>query len=159
MKRLFALLLCAILLLTMFPVSALAAKAEPADIWEQIAAIEDRAAATRGASTLESRAAAYSAIVDQIIAAVEKSENFVPGSILRHGDFFYWEESDGTACGYSPRLRAQIREGADPNADPEAYAAIETVSYAPKGGYPASTSVAAFQIGRASCRERVSVVV
>ena len=145
MKRIFALLICAILLLTMFPVSALAVDAEPADIWEQIAALEEKAAAKRGAVTLEARAAAYSGIVDRIIALVEGSETFVPGSIVRHGDFFYWDETDGTACGYSPRLRAEIREGADPKADPEAYAAIDTVSYGEKGGYPQSTTVSAFQ--------------
>ena len=145
MKRFLALLLCTVLLLTMFPVSALAAKAEPADLWEQITALEDQTTAVRGANTLETRAAAYSGIVDQIIALVESSANFVPGSIVRHGDFFYWDEADGTACGYSPRLRAQIREGADPNADPEAYAAVDTVSYAEKGGYSSSVDVAAFQ--------------
>ena len=144
MKRFLALLLCAILLLSMFPVSA-AAKSGPEDLWKQITELEDRAAAVRGATTVESRAAAYSGVVDRIIELVENSANFVPDSIIRHGDFFYWDEADGTACGYSPRLRAQIREGADPNADPEAYAGVETVSYSDKGGWPSSTSVAAFQ--------------
>ena len=145
MKRLFALLLCMLLLLSLFPVSALAAKAEPTGLWEQITAIEDRATAVRGATTLETRAAAYSGIVDQVIAIVERSEGFVPGSLIRHGDFFYWDEADGTACGYSPRLRAQIREGADPNADPEAFSGTDTVCYGEKGGYPHSTTVSAFQ--------------
>ena len=62
MKRLFALLLCAVLFLTMLQVSALAAG--PADIWEQISAIETRAAARRGASTLETRTEAYRESLD-----------------------------------------------------------------------------------------------
>ena len=145
MKRFLALLLCLIMMLTMFPVSALAVDAEPEDVWAQITALEDRAAARRGADTVESRAAVYSGLVDQIIAIVEDSEGFVPGSIIRHGDFFYWDEADGTACGYSPRLRAQMRESAIPGADPEACSGIETVCYGTKGGYPYSTTVSAFQ--------------
>ena len=145
MKRFFALLLCAILLLTMFPVSAVAAKSEPADVWEQIAAIEDRAAATRGASTLESRAAAYTEVLEEIVAAVEASPSYVEDSLIRSGNFIFWMSDNGDPCGYAPHLSAKLKENAIPGADPDELAAVETVSYAPKGGYPTSTSVTCFQ--------------
>ena len=146
MKRFLAFLLTLIMILSLLPTAfAAAPEKKNADVWEQITVLEDQTTATRGTVSLESRAAAYSSIVDQIIDIVEDSENYVPGSIIRHGDFFYWDEVDGTACGYSPRLRAQIREGANPNADPEAYSAIDVVSYDDKGGSPSSINVAAFQ--------------
>ena len=147
MKRWIALLLSLVLILSVIPVSyARPAESAPAeDVWETIQAIEDRLDSRVSCTDLNARTAAYSGAVDEIIAAVVASSAYVPGSLVRHGDFFYWDETDGTACGYSPRLRAQIREGADPNADPEAYSGIETVSYATKGGSPSSVNVAAFQ--------------
>ena len=146
MKRILAILLTLLMLLSLLPASVLAATEErTTDVWEEILQLEDQVGSFRRAKDTESRAAAYAEIVPQIIEIVESSENYVPGSIIRHGDFFYWDETDGTACGYSPRLRAQLREGAQPDADPEAFAEISTVSYADRGGWPGSTKVAAFQ--------------
>ncbi len=145
MKRFLALLLCAILLLTALPVSALAAKAEPADLWEQITAIENRAAARRGADTVESRTALYSGLVDQIVEVVENSEFYVPGTLERHGNFFFWVDTNGDPNGYSPNLRAKLSLGAIPGADPEDFAATEVVDYRGRGGSPASINIAAFQ--------------
>ena len=147
MKKWIAMLLALILILSVLPPVSAAEDQTPEteDIWTVITRIEDLAAGCAKADSAQSRSAAYAACTDLIISAVENSENFVPGSIVRHGDFFYWDETDGTACGYSPRLRAQIRESADPDADPEAFSGIETVSYAGKGGYPSSINVAAFQ--------------
>ena len=143
MKRLFALLLCTLLLLSLLPVSALAA--EPADIWEQISAIEDRAAARRGATTLDSRAEAYAEVLEEIVAAVEASPSYVPDSLIRSGKFIFWMSDNGDPCGYAPHLSAKLREHAIPDADPDELAAVETVSYAPKGGYPNSLEVTCFQ--------------
>lgn len=145
MKKLLALLLCTLMLLSLLPISVFAVDHEETDLWQQITELEDQASSFRRAYDTEARAKVYGELSDNVVELVEASKNFVPGSIVRHGDFFYWDEKDGTACGYSPRLRAAIREGADPNADPEAFSGIETVSYADRGGFPNSVDVAAFQ--------------
>ena len=113
------------------------------EVWEAIAALEEeKIVRVRGRAA---SADAYAALVDEIIALVEASDSFREGSIERHGDFFYWVTTDGQVNGYSPRLRAQMHESGDPDADPEAYAGVETVSFADKGGGPASKNVAVFQ--------------
>ncbi|MBQ6431978.1 MAG: hypothetical protein IJJ99_08915, partial [Oscillospiraceae bacterium] len=114
-----------------------------ADVWEEIEAIEtEKIVAKRGRNA---DASDYAAIVDDVIAAVEASDTFVEGSINRNGAFFTWRTTEGIACGYSPRLRAQIHKTAIEGAKPEDYAGVESVSYAPKGGYPSATNVAVFQ--------------
>ena len=151
MKRFLAILL----VIAMLPIQAtFAREAEPtvipedafdavtADVWEDIEAIEaDEVVAVRGK---KATAADYAAIVDDVIAAVEASDTYVEGSINRNGDFFTWRTTEGVACGYSPRLRAQIRANAIEGADPEELAAVETTSYASRGGSPSSTNVAVF---------------
>lgn len=140
-----------VLLLTMMvgllPISALAvpSRDEPEDIWLAISELEDRAAAVRSVCTVEAREAAYVEIVDQIIDLVEHSEQYVPGSLERHGNFFFWMDVNGDPNGYSPSLRAKIRQNAIPGADPEACGATKTVSFADRGGYPGSVDVAAIQ--------------
>ena len=146
MKRLTALLLALLLVLSILPTS-FAARPEPEqqDIWDQIARIEDQAARRTRAADTEARAAAYAGAVDRIAEAVTASSDYVSGSLIRNGDHLFWDRKDGTGCGYSPRLRARIRESAKPQADPEAYAGIVTSSYELNGGSPGSASVAAFQ--------------
>ena len=148
MKKWIALLLTLAMLLSLVPTALAAApKAEepPRDIWEIISEIEDQAAHTTRAATTETRAAAYAGAVDQIAEAITASSEYVEGSLIRNGDHLFWDQKDGTGCGYSPRLRARIRETAIPDADPEAYAGIITSSYELNGGSPGSASVAAFQ--------------
>ncbi len=146
MKRFLALLLTLVMLLSLLP-TAIAApqKGQKIDVWEEICRMEDRATAKCRAADTTSRTAAYSEIVDQIIQVVVSSEDYVPESLVRHGDFFFWDSKDGTGNGYSPRLRAKIRESAQPDADPEAFAETSTVSYAERGGSPSSAKVAVFQ--------------
>lgn len=152
MKRFLAILL----IIAMLPIPAsFAREAEPAvipeeafdavyaDVWQEIEAIEaEQVLAKRGRNVTASD---YAAIVDDVIAAVEASDTFVDGSINRNGAFFTWRTTNGIACGYSPRLRAQIRKTAIEGADPEDYAGIETSSYATKGGSSSSAEVAVFQ--------------
>ena len=152
MKRFLAILL----IIAMLPIPAtFAQKAEPtvipeeaydavyADVWEDIEDIETaKIVAKRGRNA---SADDYAAIVDDVIAAVEASDTFVEGSIHRNGAFFTWKTTEGVACGYSPRLRAQIRNTAIKDADPEDYADIETTSYAVRGGSPSAKNVAVFQ--------------
>ncbi len=146
MKRLLLLLLALALLLALVPAVFAAEsepESEPEDLWQQITAIEDRAAAR--AESTETRVRAYASVVDTIVAAVEQSADYTPGSLERHGDFFFWRSADGTPNGYSPRLRARIRENGNPDVDPEAFAGVETTSYAVRGGGPAARNVAVFQ--------------
>ena len=146
MKKLIALILALILIFSVSPLAfAASGSAAERDIWDTILEIEENAANNARANSTSTRELAYADAVDQIAEAVTSYSKYVPGSLIRNGDHLFWDETDGTGCGYSPRLRARIRESVDPNADPEEYAGIVTSSYAEKGGSPGSTSVAAFQ--------------
>ena len=145
MKKWIALLLVVVLTMSLFPtVTAAEKKADSSDIWAEIARIEDSVINAETVQT-EAAAAAYAANVDEIIAAVEASDAYVPGSIIRHGDFFYFTTTDGQVNGYSPRLRAAIRSAKATGADPEAVSGVETTSFATRGGWPDSKDVAVFQ--------------
>ena len=125
MKRLIALLLCLALLVSMAPNIFAQNVAEPEDLWDQIQRLEDSVYKPGRTINVAQAEQAYAGAIEEIIQLVESSADFVPGSIVRNGDFFFWDQKDGTACGYSPRLRARIRETARPEADPEAYAGID----------------------------------
>ena len=149
-KKLLALLLCLVMVLGMLPTISFAegkhAKKELSSegIWETINKIEDeKVIATRGR---KATADDYAAIVDDVIEAVEASDSYKDGTIERHGDFFFWETTDGEPQGYSPRLRAQIHTTSNPDATAEDFVGrTESVSFAVKGGSPSSTNVAVFQ--------------
>ena len=146
MKRLIALLLVAILLLSVLPVVSAAKKTdEPEDIWETIKQIEKEAASTAAKNNDNALAKAYTGRVDQIIAAVEASDSYVSGSLLRKGDNVFWRTKDGVTNGYSPSLRAKIQSSHIQGADPKAFSKTETFSYADKGDHPGSLNVAVFQ--------------
>ena len=145
MKRLMALLLAAILLLSVLPlVSAETKTDEPADIWDTIRQIENEAAPTATKNKENALAEAYAGCVDRIVAAVEASDSYVPDSLFRKGDNVFWQTKDGVANGYSPSLRAKLHTSHIAGADPEAFSKTETFSYADKG-YPGSLNVAVFQ--------------
>ena len=146
MKRLLALLLTLALMLSLLP-SAIAAapKAQERDIWDVISEIEAHAATRANAADADSLTAAYSGTVDEIIEAVTSSSSYVPGTLERHGDFFFWVDAKGDPNGYSPRLRAELRANAIPGADPDALGATKTVSFEEKGGWAGSVDVAAIQ--------------
>ncbi|MBQ1631357.1 MAG: hypothetical protein II049_00885, partial [Clostridia bacterium] len=146
MKRLLALLLTALLLLPlglMHLPEASKADAER-DIWEQIERYENKRLSEQGIKAASVTESDFSAMTDGVIAIVENWSGFVPGSIERHGDFFFWDGADGTGYGYSPRLRAKLRSEALTGADPAEVSGIETVSYAARGGSPNSSEVAVF---------------
>ncbi len=82
--------------------------------WDRLLAIESLADETAAAQTVEGRAALYASRGEQMIQAVCTAEDYVPGSLERHGDFFFWRTTDGRANGYAPSFRARIR---DKNAD------------------------------------------
>ena len=145
MKKLISLLLTALLLFSMIPVS-MAEQAEPADpdeIWEQIEALESETIEKRGLRNSVT-AADFAAMADDVAELVTASSSYVEGTLERHGDFFFWETKDGTANGYSPRLRAKLREGAT-GADPEVCTETVTDSYAVRTAGNNSVKVAVFQ--------------
>ena len=146
-KRLLALLLALLLVVTLLPAdSAGAAGIDTDDIWAQITALEDDALARRARADGEPTAADFAALSEDVERLVVNSGDFTPGSIIRHGSFFYWTSASGEVCGYSPALRAKMRASSvDTDADPEAFSGVETASYATKGGIPGSVDVAVFQ--------------
>ena len=104
-----------------------------ADIWDKIESFEDdNIVATRGDPIT---AADYAELSHEIEALVKQSETYVEDSIVRNGDFFTWETSEGIVCGYSPELRFKTRNNAETGEDK-----IETKSYATKAS-PSSKDV------------------
>lgn len=146
MKRILALLL----ILSMLPLPTVLAAQPQAlsqsaydavtdDIWRTIEQLETQSSAKRSLVQRNGE------LLAQIISAVEASDTYVENSLVRNGDFFTWETTEGVVCGYSPRLRAKIRASAVQDADPEDYAAVERVSYALRGGSASAKDVAVFQ--------------
>lgn len=146
MKRWIAFLLTLVMILTLLP-SAMAATPETpeADVWQEITLLEDQISAFRRVRSQEARQAAFCEIVDQLIELVKASDSYVPGSLERHGDFFFWVDKNGDPNGYSPSLRAKLRTGEVKGAKAEDLAAVEAVSYETQNNWAGSVDVAAFQ--------------
>ena len=109
-KRIIALMLF-LLLVFSAPFSAAAAEhaTRSGGSWEAIEAIEACAIPANAAQSESALAVAFTGRVDEMIAAVQRAADYVPGSLDRHGDFFFWETQDGRANGYSPSFRARTR--------------------------------------------------
>ncbi len=110
MKRAISVLLAALLSVSLLsPVYALRGPADQGpDSWTAIERIERQAGAEADLQSLAAREAAYAESVDRMIRAVEAAPDYMDGSLIRHGDFFFWETADGRVNGYSPSLRAEI---------------------------------------------------
>ena len=142
MKKLLVLLLVLGMLFSMLPTISAAKNTSSEDIWKTINEIENEKIRPKRGKTVT--AEDYAAIVDEVIAAVEDSDSYKEGTIERHGSFFFWETLDGEPNGYSPKLRARMRNGAIADADPEACSGIETTSYATRNS-PNAVNIAVFQ--------------
>lgn len=146
MKRLFAILLTILLVLSagIFRMSSdTSADTEP-DIWVQIERYENECLTAQGIRSADATETNFAAMTDGVIAIVENWSGYVPDTIVRHGDFFYWDGFDGTGYGWSPRLRTKLRSEALTGAEPASVSGVETVSYKSKGGNPQSSDVAVF---------------
>ena len=109
MKRLISLALSILLWVSLAaPCAAARAGSVRQCAWAAIEAIERNAAADVDVQALSARTAAYENAVDEMIRAVCAAPDYVPDSLDRHGDFFFWETTDGRANGYSPSLRARF---------------------------------------------------
>ena len=137
--KLLALILVAAMVCGMIPAFAFAAESETvsqeiskkaeaiieADIWDKIDSFEkDNIIATRDDPVSVQD---YADLSDEIEALVKQSETYVEGSVVRNGDFFTWETTEGIVCGYSPELRFKIRDNSETG-----YDSTEVKSYATK---------------------------
>ena len=140
-------LLCLLLSMLMLPLGMLipsdASTAETVpDIWALIERFEDARFAEAQLAAKDATARDYAALSNDVADVVTGWSGYVDGSLVRHGDFLFWDGTDGEAYGYSPRLREKMRSGNATGADPVAVSGIETVSYAKRGGSPASATIA-----------------
>ncbi len=93
-------------------------------------------------SELRSKRAPVSTIIEALITQVTASPYYAEGSLIRRGDHFFWETTEGIPCGYSPRLaeigrQAESMEGYDPSSAET----VLTTSYEAKGGRPGGKDV------------------
>ena len=136
LTKLFALLLTLVMLLGIAPTLAFGTDAaengktdEPVHVYTaeehalldngvfaDIQTVKDTAATRKAGGMTE---ADYVALIPQVIAAVESSDTYVPGSLQRNGNFLVWDTTVGIPCCYSPRMEAKLAENAIPGADPD----------------------------------------
>lgn len=148
MKKIFALILSAVLLVSALPITAYAANAAPEEtgvqldlsqvacldkdlphgdtIWVDIAALE------RDRLPENAQAEDYAALYDEVAAIVTASDEYVDGSLVYAGDTLYWDTPDGMAHGWSPRMRAEVNGSID--ADRSGAAAPQTDADASPAG-------------------------
>ena len=120
MKKFFAILLTVAMLCSMLPIFAsaeeikksddmeISKKSEAiieADIWNKIDAFEDDNIIGTRDDPVDTTD--YAELSDEIESLVKQSETYVEGTVVRNGDFFTWETTEGIVCGYSPELRAE----------------------------------------------------
>ena len=110
MKKVLSLALALALLWACLPVISASAPSGPSS-WEAVEAVEARAAAGLSEQNAAARTAAYAGAAKEMILTVQRAWDYVPGTLERHGDFFFWQTTDGRANGWSPSLRAEIQAG------------------------------------------------
>ncbi len=117
MIRFLALLLIAALSLSLLPMVFAAKEETPSTepLTEEDYALADLMWAEVNAKeeSMLAKKAPVSKTVEALIATVTASPYYEEDSLIRNGDHFFWETTDGIACGYSPRLSAMAREEAD----------------------------------------------
>ena len=115
LKRFGSLLLSAVLLLSLLPLSPASAAAggRTDDVWIAIEALEqeklDEAVRAGGSRDgLKASASFFASISEDVEALVTARGDYAPGSVIRSGDSFFWEDTDGRPNGYDPLMRARI---------------------------------------------------
>ena len=93
------------------------------DVFAKIETVKVEAAQTCG-GIHHMTEADYVAAIPQVIAAVEASETYVPGTLQRNGDFLVWETTVGIPCCYDPRMEAELHN-TDNDPTPAEIAAAE----------------------------------
>ena len=92
-------------------------------MWEAVNAKEE---------SMMAKKAPVSKTVEALIATVTDSPYYAEDSLVRNGDHFFWETTDGIACGYSPRLSEQARN-AERSEDYQTAPDTVTYSYGTRG--------------------------
>ena len=166
-KRILSLLLALLLLLTLLPAGSLAAEGqtnaaadEPYvfteedyalvenDVFARITDLEaEEIHPTRGNPPTPED---YVKILPQVIEAIEASETYVDGSLVRNGDFIWWRASNGMACAFSPYREAVSHGWQDPERmtgekDPEVLDALLEDLETTRAGTSSSVKVALIQ--------------
>ena len=147
-RRVAALCLAIFLFVSLLPAAHANTGAETTEeLWARIYAFEDTELAKKSTRAgTEPAAEDYAALSEAVERLVLTSGNCRPGSIIRHGSFFYWTARDGEVCGYSPGLRARIHAaGVDREADPAVLSGVTTTGCVVRGGSAGSADVAVFQ--------------
>ena len=82
----------------------------PEDIWQVITDYENsRLEKKYGKGLKKATSQEFASLSDGIAEIVESWSGYLPGSIERHGDFIFWDGTDGIGYGYSPFLRERMR--------------------------------------------------
>ena len=166
-KRILSLILALLLILTLLPAGSLAAEGqtnetadEPYvfteednalvenDVFAMIADVEaEELHPARGTPATPDD---YARILPQVIEAIESSETYVEGSLVRNGDFIWWRASNGMACAFSPYREAVSHGWQDPERmtgeeDPEVLDALLEDLETTRAGTSSSVKVALIQ--------------
>ena len=166
-KRILSLILALLLILTLLPAGSLAAEGqtnaaadEPYvfteedyalvenDVFARITDLEaEELHPARGTPATPDD---YARILPQVIEAIESSETYVEGSLVRNGDFIWWRASNGMACAFSPYREAVSHGWQDPERmtgeeDPEVLDALLEDLETTRAGTSSSVKVALIQ--------------
>ena len=166
-KKLFAVLLAALMLLTVMPVMAFPVfgtkGAEKVHVYtdEENAILDNgvfaeiqevkTAAATRAGGVEKMTESDYIALIPQVIKKITASDTYVEGTLQQNGSFLVWMTTVGIPCCYDPRMEAELHNTKDaPSA--EEIARIEADAEAllkdyteMRGGSPTSTNIGLIQ--------------
>ena len=155
LKKLLALLLALLMIIGILPVSVFAleskleAQRKNGKAWDRIYEYQNTHFAAKRAKKQEITYEDYCSIAGDLAEIVKTSDDYVEGSCTYDPDsgnaMFFWDTTDGEACGYSPTLSAKLngRKIADPNT----VDVSETISYAKKGGSPSGGAKDVYVIG------------
>ena len=138
-KRFLAIFLTVALVLGCFPVMATAEEEKVMTEADYAGADALFEAFDKLEATHATRNTAQSQITDAAEALVEASESYVEDSLVRKGDAFTWETTNGIRCVYSPRMR-QIEENMTPG-ETGGEDVIYNEPAATRGGWPSGNQV------------------
>ncbi len=102
-------------------------------LWEKVNAKEDE---------MKNKKATVKQTTEAIVAEITSSPYYAENTLIRNGEYIFWETVDGIPCGYSPRLsrigaEATPLEGYDIASAPT----VLTSTATKRGGYPNAKDV------------------
>ena len=140
-KRLFAILLTLIMLMSLVPtvfadgrvvssgranLARVYTEAENAiierDVFAKIAEVEQAAAQPMGGLSSLTEAD-YIGMLPQVIKAIENSDTYEPGTLQQNGSFLVWQTTTGIPCCFDPRMEAELHNTTNDPSEEEIAAA------------------------------------